>query len=72
MRSRVPTLTLTLALLLLASVTGGGDPALAAGFRVENADLDLGRVKAGEIASATFVFRNDGPSDVRILKAAPS
>ncbi len=64
--------TLALALLLLASVTGGGDVPVAAGFRVENADLDLGLVTAGQSASATFVFRNDGPSDVHILKAAPS
>jgi len=70
MRSRVP--TLALALLLLASVTGGGAEPAAASFRVEQADLDLGRVRAGEIASATFVFRNDGPSDVHILRAAPS
>jgi len=70
MTNRVP--TLALALSLLASVTGGGEVPVAGSFRVENADLDLGRVTAGAIATATFVFRNDGPTDIHILKAAPS
>jgi hypothetical protein len=41
-------------------------------FRVERADLDLGTVVAGTTATATFVFHNDGPADVRIVRAKPS
>jgi hypothetical protein len=70
MTSRLP--GLALALLLMASVTGGGDVPVAASFRVENADLDLGRIAAGSTATATFIFRNEGTSEVRILRAAPS
>lgn len=43
-----------------------------AGFRVENDNLDLGRVAAGSTFTATFVFHNDTDRDVRILRAAPS
>lgn len=67
-----PVGTLALALLLLASVTAGEGERGAGSFRVEEAELDLGRVTAGELATATFVFRNDSPTEVRILKAAPS
>jgi hypothetical protein len=41
-------------------------------FRVEEAELDLGTVIAGNIATATFVFHNDGPDDVHIIRAKPS
>ena len=41
-------------------------------FRVERAELDLGTVIAGASATATFVFHNDGPEDVRIIRAKPS
>jgi hypothetical protein len=41
-------------------------------FRVEEADLNLGTILAGTIATATFVFHNDGPEDVRIIRAKPS
>jgi hypothetical protein len=40
-------------------------------FRVEQANLDLGTVRAGEDAVATFVFRNDGQAPVKILSAKP-
>ena len=39
---------------------------------VENASLDLGTVVAGESVTATFVFHNDGPEDVRLIRAKPS
>ena len=45
-----------------------GEPSL----RVEEADLDLGTVVAGDVATATFVFHNDGPDDVHIIRAKPS
>ena len=41
-------------------------------FRVEEADLDLGTIVAGTIATAIFVFHNDGPEDVHIIRAKPS
>lgn len=41
-------------------------------FRVESAALEVGPVTAGTVAVATFVFHNDGASEVRILRAAPS
>jgi len=41
-------------------------------FRVEKAELDLGTIVAGTIATATFVFHNDGPVDVHIIRAKPS
>ena len=41
-------------------------------FRVEEANLNLGTVVAGTEATATFVFHNDGPDDVHIIRAKPS
>ena len=41
-------------------------------FWVETAELDLGTVIAGSVATATFVFHNDGPEDVHIIRAKPS
>ena len=48
-------------------VSGGGSS-----FRVEQDHLDLGAVVAGETVTATFVFHNDGPGDVHIIRAKPS
>ncbi len=41
-------------------------------FTVENPRIDLGDIKAGSEAVATFVFHNNGPEDVTIIKAKPS
>ena len=41
-------------------------------FFVENARIDIGEIKAGTEAVATFVFHNEGPTDVRIIRAKPS
>ena len=41
-------------------------------FWVENESLDLGKVVAGQTASATFVFHNDSDAEVQIIRAAPS
>jgi hypothetical protein len=41
-------------------------------FWVENAELDMGKVVGGMTATATFVFHNDGPDDVNIIRAKPS
>ena len=41
-------------------------------FWVENDSIEIGKVIAGRTASATFVFRNDGETDVHIVQATPS
>jgi hypothetical protein len=41
-------------------------------FTVENPRIDIGEIKAGSDAVATFVFHNEGPTDVKIIKAKPS
>ncbi|HSO21539.1 MAG TPA: hypothetical protein VLT81_01450 [Chondromyces sp.] len=56
--------------LALSAVAAAGEE--PAGFRVEDADLDLGRAVAGSTVTATFEFVNDTDRDVRILRAAPS
>ncbi len=42
------------------------------GFRVENAKLDVGEIKGGQDAVATFIFHNNGTEPVKIIKAKPS
>jgi hypothetical protein len=44
----------------------------AAGLTVETAQLDLGEIVAGQAAVGTFTFHNDGPEDIRIIRAKPS
>lgn len=66
---------LTLVLLVAAGVVIVGHvDAQADGptFSVENPRIDVGEVKAGSDAVATFVFRNEGPTDVKIIRAKPS
>ncbi len=41
-------------------------------LRVEQVNLDLGTVRAGQEAVGTFVFHNDGTEPVKIVKAKPS
>ena len=41
-------------------------------LRLENETIDAGRVIAGRSASVTYVFHNDGPTDITILRASPS
>jgi hypothetical protein len=43
-----------------------------ASFWVEESSLDLGIVVAGDSVTATFVFHNDGPEDINIIRAKPS
>jgi len=47
-------------------------PVDKASFRVEKTNLELGKIKAGEVAEATFVFHNDGKEPVKIIRAKPS
>ena len=69
-RQLVTMMLLTAAVVVVAggSVGQAGGPALT----VEQARIDLGEIRAGTDAVATFVFRNSGPTDVRILRAKPS
>ncbi len=57
---------------LLAAVTVAGDQRVKPSLWVENDSIDLGSVIAGRTASATYVFHNDGPTEVKILRAAPT
>lgn len=61
-----------IAVLTAAVLTTSAGGAERATFWVENDSIDLGRVAAGRDATATFVFHNDGETEVRIIKAAPS
>jgi len=56
--------------LVVTHIAAAQDPQPS--FRVEEAELDLGTIVAGTIATATFVFHNDGPDDVHIIRAKPS
>jgi hypothetical protein len=65
----------TIALLAVASVCIAGDaavPASGPALTVEQPRIDLGEIKAGTDAVATFIFHNAGPIDVRITRAKPS
>lgn len=74
MERHVCAVVLTAALVMISAAATtplegvDGEPS----FRVEEADLDLGTVVAGDVATATFVFHNDGPDDVHIIRAKPS
>ncbi len=66
---------LTLALLSVVMVAIGDHVDAQSGgptFSVENPKIDIGEIKAGSDAVATFVFHNNGPTDVKIIKAKPS
>lgn len=41
-------------------------------FYVQEANLDLGKVAAGQDAVGTFIFHNDTEKDVKIIRAKPS
>jgi hypothetical protein len=65
-----PAAALVCALLAVAVAAAAEDG--KASFWVEDMSLDLGTVVAGETATGTFVFHNDGPEDVKIIRAKPS
>ncbi len=69
-RSVVVTMGLTVGVLSAAVLAA--QIAEGSALRVENATIDVGKVIAGQSASATYVFHNDGPTDIRILRASPS
>jgi copper(I)-binding protein len=63
----------SIALLLAATAALAAAPVFANdALRADQARVDLGEVKAGTEAVATFVLHNDGDRDVRILRAKPS
>ena len=63
--------TIALALVLFLSPASAQDDSLPS-FRVDNPSLELDKVFAGHTVTATWVFRNDGPNDVHIIRAKPS
>jgi len=65
-------LTATLAIVLLTAFPAVAAENAPGSFRVETAEVDLGTIIAGTTATATFVFHNDGPEDVHIIRAKPS
>jgi len=58
-------------MVLVWAATAGAQTAPVT-FSVEEARIDLGEVKAGTEAVATFTFVNQGTEDVKIIKAKPS
>ena len=66
-------LTLVLLVVAVVVIVSHADAQTAGPtFSVENPRIDLGEIKAGSEAVATFVYRNDGPTDVKIIRAKPS
>lgn len=59
-------------LMALAWASTAGAQTAPVTFSVEEPRIDLGEVKAGTEAVATFTFVNQGTEDVRIIKAKPS
>jgi len=53
---------------LVVAAQGAEKPNL----RVENDTIDVGKVIAGKSALVTYVFHNDGSTDITILRASPS
>jgi hypothetical protein len=63
---------LTLVVLCVIAVAQAEAQSGGPTFAVENPRIDIGEIKAGSDAVATFVFHNKGPTDVTIIKAKPS
>jgi len=61
--------------LAAAGVSGAGDPAwgsLKSKLVAEPSSVDVGKVRAGEDAVATFTLHNPTAREIRILAAHPS
>ena len=74
MKVRVTAIAATATLItaaVLTSVAFGADETKAS-LWVENAHLNMGRVVAGSTATATYVFHNDGDTEVHIVRATPT
>ena len=72
MKRSVATIILTIALLAVVAAPWADAQTGPVTFAVEESRIDLGEIKAGTEAVATFTFRNTGAEDVRIIKAKPS
>ena len=57
---------------VFAVAIGAGAQSAEPVLTVEQSRIDLGEIKAGTDAVATYVFHNSGPADVKIIKAKPS
>ncbi len=69
---KVVVIALALGVTCAAIVTGQSDSATPApGLVIEQTEIDVGAVKAGQEAVATFVLRNTGETPVKILKVKP-
>ena len=62
---------LVMLMVLLWAAAAGAQTAPVT-FSVEEARIDLGEIKAGTEAVATFTFVNQGTEDVKSIKAKPS
>jgi hypothetical protein len=69
-RAVAPAAALVFVLMAFAHFTDAEDAKTS--FWVEEPNKDLGTVVAGESVTAAFVFHNDGPDDVNIIRAKPS
>jgi hypothetical protein len=70
-RSLAAALSLVAIAVILPAQVGdeeGANPTL----RVEEPNLDLGRVVAGKVVTGTFIFHNESEKDVKIVRAKPS
>ena len=63
---------IVLAAVVLVAAGSVGAQSTTPALTVEEPRIDLGDIRAGSDAVATFVFHNSGPADVKILKAKPS
>ncbi|MFV2071285.1 MAG: hypothetical protein ACC742_01350 [Thermoanaerobaculales bacterium] len=69
---RAVTLLMVLSLVLIVAPALSSAEENAGVLRVEEASLQLDPVVAGRTVLATFVFHNDGPEDIQIIRAKPS
>jgi len=65
-------LTLALLSVVVFAIATHAEAQSGPTFSVENPRIDIGEIKAGSEAVATFVFHNKGETDVKIIKAKPS
>lgn len=70
LRAVTPVAVLVLVLVVAPALSSAEENAGV--LRVEEASLQLEPVVAGRTVLATFVFHNDGPEDIQIIRAKPS
>ena len=57
---------------LAAAGNGEAQSEATPALTVEESRIDLGEIKSGSEAVATFVFHNSGEENVKIIRAKPS